>query len=83
MTSSNFLVYLHELGLSILLLGLYFDFGFNAQFFWFLMGVGLVLGEDECDPCGDIMEMHGVCFELKFLSNRYCAFLLRWSYFNI
>ena len=59
MTSSNFLVYLYELGLSLLLLGLYSISGLTLTFL-VLMGVGLVLGEDECDPAEQI-EMHGIC----------------------
>lgn len=59
MTSSNFLVYLYELGLSLLLLGLYSISGLTLTFL-VLMGVGLVLGEDKCDPVEQI-EMHGIC----------------------
>ena len=59
MTSSNFLVYLYELGVSLLLLGLYSISGLTLTFL-VLMGVGLVLGEDKCDPAEQI-EMHGVC----------------------
>ena len=59
MTSSNFLVYLYELGLSLLLLGLYLISGLTLTFL-VLMGVGFVLGADECDPATQI-ETHGVC----------------------
>lgn len=59
MTLSNFLVYLYELGLSLLLLGLYLISGLTLTFL-VLMGVELVLGEDECDPAKQI-ETHGVC----------------------
>ena len=53
MTSSNFLVYLYELGLSLLLLGLYSISGLTLTFL-VLMGVGLVLGEDKRDPAEQI-----------------------------
>ena len=53
MTSSNFVVYLYELGLSLLLLGLYLISGLTLTFL-VLMGVGLVLGEDTCDPAEQI-----------------------------
>ena len=53
MTSSNFVVYLYELGLSLLLLGLYSISGLTLTFL-VLMGVGLVLGEDKCDPAEQI-----------------------------
>ena len=59
MTLSNFLVYLYELGLSILLLGLYLISGLTLTFL-VMMGIGLILGEDECDPATQI-ETHGVC----------------------
>ena len=59
MTSSNFLVYLYELGLSLLLPGLYLISGLTLTFL-VLMGVGFVLGADECDPSEQI-ETHGVC----------------------
>lgn len=71
MTSSNFLVYLYELGLSLLLLGLYSISGLTLTFL-VLMGVGLVLGEDKCDPAEQI-EIMGFAW-IKLLSNRYCAF---------
>ena len=50
---------LFELGLSLLLLGLYLISGLTLTFL-VLMGIGLVLGEDECDPAEQI-ETHGVC----------------------
>ena len=53
MTSSNFLVYLYELGLSLLLLGPYSISGLTLTFL-VLMGVGLVLGEDKCAPAEQI-----------------------------
>ena len=59
MTLSNFLVYLYELGLSLLLLGLYLISALTLTFL-VLMGIGLVLGEDKCDPAEQI-ETHGVC----------------------
>ena len=61
MTLSHFLVYLYELGLSLLLLGLYLISGLTLTFL-VLMDVGLVLGEDKCDPAEQI-EMHGVCLK--------------------
>jgi len=53
MTSSNFLIYLYGLGLSLLLPGLYSISGLTLTFL-VLMGVGLVLGEDKCDPAEQI-----------------------------
>ena len=50
---------LFELGLSLLLLGLYLISGLTLTFL-VLMGVGLVLGEGECDQAEQI-ETHGVC----------------------
>ena len=59
MALSNFLMSLFELGLSLLLLGLYLISGLTLTFL-VLMGIGLVLGEDKCDPAEQI-ETHAVC----------------------
>ena len=59
MALSNFLMSLFELGLSLLLLGLYLISGLTLTFL-VLMGIGLIPGEDECDPATQI-ETHGVC----------------------
>ena len=59
MALSDFLVFLFELSLSLLLLGLYLISALTLTFL-VLMGVRLVLGEDECDPAEQI-ERHGVC----------------------
>ena len=58
MALSDFLMSLFELGLSLLLLGLYLISGLTLTFL-VLMGIGLILGEDECDPATQI-ETHGV-----------------------
>ena len=59
MALSGFLKSVFELSLSLLLLGLYLISGL-ALTFLVLMGVGLILGEDECDTATQI-ETHGVC----------------------
>ena len=59
MALSDFLMSLFELGLSLLRLGLYLISGLTLTFL-VLMGVGLVLGEGECDQAEQI-ETHGVC----------------------
>ena len=59
MSLSDFLMHLFELGLSLLLIGLYLISGLTLTFL-VLMGIGLVLGEDKCDPAEQI-ETHGVC----------------------
>ena len=59
MALSDFLVFLFELSLSFLLLGLYLISGLTLTFL-VLMGIGLIPGEDECDPATQI-ETHGVC----------------------
>ena len=59
MALSDFLMSIFELGLSLLLLGLYLILGLTLIFL-VLIGVGLILGEDKCDPSEQI-ETHGVC----------------------
>ena len=59
MALSDFLMSIFELGLSLLLLGLYLILGLTLTFL-VLIGVGLILGEDKCDPSEEI-ETHGVC----------------------
>ena len=59
MALSDFLVFLFELSLSLLLLGLYLISALTLTFL-VLIVVGLVLGEDKCDPAEQI-ETHGVC----------------------
>ena len=59
MALSDFLISIVELGLSLLLLGLYLILGLTLTFL-VLIGVGLILGEDKCDPSEQI-ETHGVC----------------------
>ena len=59
MTLSGFLKSVFKLSLYLVLLGLYLISSLTLTFL-VLMGVGLVLGEDKCDPAEQI-EMHGVC----------------------
>ena len=59
MALSDFLISIVELGLSLLLLGLYLILGLTLTFL-VLIGVGLVLGEDKCNP-SEQLETHGVC----------------------
>ena len=59
MALSDFLISIVELGLSLLLLGLYLILGLTLTFL-VLIGVGLILGEDKCDP-SERIETHGVC----------------------
>ena len=58
MALSNFLMSLLELGLSLLLLGLYLISCLTLTFL-ILMVVGLVLGEDECDQAEQIETLGG------------------------
>ena len=59
MALSDFFMSLFQLSLSLLLLGLYLISGLTITFLP-LMGVELVLGEDECYPARQI-QTHGVC----------------------
>ena len=72
MALSDFLMSIFELGLSLLLLGLYLILGLTLTFL-VLIGVGLILGEDKCNP-SEQLETHGVC------PNSHLLFIYRvWS----